>query len=122
MISLEAFLEIALIVIILILSILGGKKMTAAFDNLATQVATSIAEEQAATALINGIPQKVADAIQADAAKMAELTQQVADLTTQLQAANTAQANDDAAKEQLTAQLKTTSDALQAAIAAQQKV
>ena len=44
MISLEAFLEIALIVIILILSILGGKKMTAAFDNLATQVATSIAE------------------------------------------------------------------------------
>ena len=96
--------------------------MTAAFDNLATQVATSIAEEQAATALINGIPQKVADAIQADAAKMAELTQQVADLTTQLQAANTAQANDDAAKEQLTTQLKTTSDALQAAIAAQQKV
>ena len=53
---------------------------------------------------------------------MAELTQQVADLTTQLQAANTAQANDDAAKEQLTTQLKTTSDALQAAIAAQQKV
>ena len=82
-------------------------------------MAVSIAEEQAATALINGIPQKVADAIQADAAKITELTQQVADLTAQLGAANTAMQTDDAAKDQLTTQLKAASDALQAAIAAQ---
>lgn len=93
--------------------------MTAALDNLAATVAVSIAEEQAATALINGIPQKVADAIQADAAKITELTQQVADLTAQLGAANTAMQTDDAAKDQLTTQLKAASDALQAAIAAQ---
>ena len=93
--------------------------MTAALNNLAATVAVSIAEEQAATALINGIPQKVADAIQADAAKITELTQQVADLTAQLGAANTAMQTDDAAKDQLTTQLKAASDALQAAIAAQ---
>ena len=93
--------------------------MTAALDNLAATVAVSIAEEQAATALINGIPQKVADAIQADAAKITELTQQVADLTAQLGAAKTAMQTDDAAKDQLTTQLKAASDALQAAIAAQ---
>jgi hypothetical protein len=108
MLSLEASLEIVLILIIL----LGGKKMSTNMDNLAAQVAASIAMEQDAIVLINSIPDKVAVALQADSVKIAALEQQIADLNAAIQA-------DDSQKDTLTAQLKTASDALQAAIAAQ---
>ena len=62
-----------------------------AIEDLRTQINASIAIEQSAIEMINGIPAKVAAAL----------------------------AGDEAAKAELTTQLKAASDALQAAIAAQ---
>lgn len=62
-----------------------------AIEDLKAQVAESIALEQKAITIINGIPDKVAAALAGDEAAKTELTAQLKAASDALQAATTAQ-------------------------------